>query len=313
MLKPSLTNTENRHGIRNNFFRAVGGLINSHRLGDMLLVSRLITADELRQALDLQKATREPLGKILVRQGVVSATQVYRKLAEQWCLKITAAGLTMVMQTLSPSSASAEDKDEPVRIAAAFAPAASKPLASDSSSYSGLFGATEVKSDDISAFTKWTSVSVRFESQMDAQSSSPRIQEWKSHLQSLQGRSVLEQIEGVNKYVNTVKYIEDKDNYHKSDYWGTPVEFFKKGGDCEDFAIAKYASLRALGLAPSQLRIAIVQDEIKNISHAILIVHAEGDTFILDNQDKRVRSMSEVTRYKPIFSINSAHWWRYKA
>ena len=44
------------------------------------------------------------------------------------------------------------------------------------------------------------------------------------------------------------------------DYWETPVEALWKGaGDCEDYAIAKYFSLRHLGVSSDKLRITYVK------------------------------------------------------
>ena len=70
--------------------------------------------------------------------------------------------------------------------------------------------------------------------------------------------------------------------------------------------------MRALGYSADQLRIAIVQDKIKNIPHAILIVYTDEGPFILDNQNKQVESAAAVTRYQPIFSLNSTSWWLHK-
>ena len=52
----------------------------------------------------------------------------------------------------------------------------------------------------------------------------------------------------VNRFVNGWAYRADADNYGRSDYWATPLEFFRRSGDCEDYVIAKYRSLRLLGL-----------------------------------------------------------------
>ena len=96
----------------------------------------------------------------------------------------------------------------------------------------------------------------------------------------------------------------------KSDYWATPVEFFNNGGDCEDYAIAKYASLRALGVPENRMRVAIVQDLKKNIPHALLIVYTNNGPVALDNQSQKVLQIGNIiNRYKPIFSINRTAWW----
>ncbi len=304
--------------LRKNFWRAVSLNMKGQKLGEMLVSSGLISADELFIALKEQKETGDQLGKILIRHGVVSAVQVYRKLAEQWCLRATTAGVAMMVQSLAINPAQAADENNitlaslsgQFKMASAVNPAAMgipKQI-----QHPGLFGTHEVRSNDISAFKKWSSVIARFEDQMKTQASTPRVQMWKSELQKMRGLSAREQIDTVNTYINKVRYIDDSKNYKKSDYWATPIEFFSRGGDCEDFAIAKYASLRALGFSSDQLRIAIVQDKIRNLAHALLIVYTDDGAYVLDNQNKNVESMESVTRYQPVFSINSDSWWLHK-
>jgi predicted transglutaminase-like cysteine proteinase len=299
-------NTPHRRG----FIRRVSGSFRTYRLGDLLVASGLLTDEQLQKALALQSSRRQPLGRILVEEGYVTAIQLYRKLGEQWCIKTSAAGVAFMLQTFTPSAARADDGTA-VRLAAAFSPAASQP-AQKKLDRPKLFGSMEIRSNDISSFTKWTTVMARFEQQMKSSGGDAQMQAWKAQLQSLSGASARDKVAAVNSYINQISYIEDSKNYGQSDYWATPVEFFRKGGDCEDFAIAKYASLRALGFSTEQLRIAIVQDKIKNIAHAILIVYTEDGTYILDNQDKRLRHAAEVTRYQPVFSINSTNWWLHR-
>lgn len=179
--------------------------------------------------------------------------------------------------------------------------------------YPKLFGSRETRSDDIKDFNKWTKVIALFDEQMAGTAAAlPQVVAWQKKIKSLRGKTHREQIEAVNAYLNAFKYIEDKDNYGKDDYWATPVEFLQRGGDCEDFAIAKYISLRQLGFSADELRVAIVEDKIKNIPHAILIVYADEGNFVLDNQNKQVRAMEAVNRYLPIFSINTTSWWLHR-
>ncbi|MCB1551178.1 MAG: transglutaminase-like cysteine peptidase, partial [Alphaproteobacteria bacterium] len=115
----------------------------------------------------------------------------------------------------------------------------------------------------------------RFNRDVTRESNNKILQQWKADLSDFRGQSVIEMADGVNTLLNKVKYIGDSRNWGKSDYWETPVEFLTRGGDCEDFAIAKYVSLRALGVPESLLRIAVVKDLEKGIPHAILIVYTE--------------------------------------
>ena len=298
--------------IHGNFIRSVGCSVRSYKLGDLLVNSGLITKCQLEKALQHQKETGIRLGKALVDQGSLSAVQLYRKLAEQWCIKASTAGMALMMQVVTPSAASAEQgAGQNVRMAAAFTTAAVRP-ALPKASAPGLFGTAEVKTNGVAMFPKWTSVMSRFDQQMKTQGNSTTVRNWKAQLEGLKGMSRAQQIEEVNRYMNNVRYVEDSRNYGKSDQWSTPIEFLTKGGDCEDFAIAKYASLRALGFSADQMRVAIVQDKIKNIPHAILIVYDGGHTYVLDNQDKATRNAESVSRYKPIFSLNSDSWWLHK-
>lgn len=306
--------------LQESFLRDLSRTCRTYKLGDLLVISRTINRYQLNLALTEQAQTGEQLGKILIRQGAVSAVQLYRKLAEQWCLKVSAAGITLLMQATAPSAAQADalstasnSLSAPFTLAAATIPANTFKTTPAPERYPALFGSQEVKSDDISAFRKWTSVIQKFEDQYKTVSAkSPRIMLWKAEIQKLRDKSPREQIEGVNDFLNTLTYKEDIANYGQSDYWSTPIEFLTRGGDCEDFAIAKYASLRALGFSSGQLRIAIVQDEIKNIPHAVLIVYSDDGNFVLDNQNKKTETIAAVTHYKPIFSLNSTSWWLHK-
>ena len=129
----------------------------------------------------------------------------------------------------------------------------------------------------------------------------------------MRGLPLESQVRRVNDLMNSVQYISDKRNWGRSDYWATPVEFITRGGDCEDFAIAKYAALRALGVPDSKMRVLILKDMQKNIPHAVLIVYTNEGPMILDNQIKTVRADNSIHHYKPIYSINRTSWWLHTA
>lgn len=312
---PSKTETIPTRGLKSHFFRSVSQSLHSHKLGDLLVASGLISGQQLERALEVQKVSGEQLGSILIRQKTLTAVQLYQKLAEQWCMKAATAGIAVMMQMSMPLPAQADEGDNDGARSNIEFTLASATVHAGIRSYPSLFGTEEVRSNDITAFKKWTDVMKRFEDQMHSVSAaSPRVMMWKEEIRRLRGKSAREQIAGINDFLNQVPYVEDIDNYGKSDYWATPIEFLTRGGDCEDFAIAKYASLRALGFSTDQLRIAIVKDRKKNdIMHAILVVYSDDGDFVLDNQDKQVEPMQQVSRYEPIFSINSSSWWRHHA
>ena len=111
--------------------------------------------------------------------------------------------------------------------------------------------------------------------------------------------------------MNKVTFVSDNENYGVNDKWATPMEFLAKGGDCEDYAVAKFISLRALGFSQDDMRLAIVYDNVMRMPHALLIVYDKDNMSVLDNQNPDVADAGEVTRYKPIYSISQVAWWRH--
>ena len=309
--------TNNKHfnqTPRRSFFKAVANRLKATRLGDLLVDSGLISSDQLTDALTAQRTQKKPLGQVLISLGVISPTTLYRKLAEQWVMKIAAAGFTMIISTttIAPRTASAEVVSKSAR--SAFSEALqTKNYKLDNVAYPAMFGTQETRSNDISGFNNWTGMLARFESGLDRGEGLNQMSALQSRLRHLQGQSLNAKIAGVNAMMNTKPYIEDSRNYGKSDYWATPVEFMQRGGDCEDYAIAKYVALRALDVPASQMRIAVVMDKTINQHHAVLVVYDnDGEAYVLDNQVKTVRPLESVKRYKPIFSINQQSWWLHK-
>lgn len=165
-----------------------------------------------------------------------------------------------------------------------------------------LFGYKEERKEGFSMFPQWVSVMRRHENDR----ASP---EWQQIIASLRGRGQREQVVGVNEFANRFRYVIDQDNYGRSDYWAIPREFLQLGGDCEDYAIIKYFSLRQLGFPPESLRIVVVQDTNLRIPHAILAVYLHNDILILDNQVAEIVSHRSVAHYAPVFSLNERNWW----
>jgi predicted transglutaminase-like cysteine proteinase len=85
-----------------------------------------------------------------------------------------------------------------------------------------------------------------------------RLTGWKELLASPKNSSLgdLEKLKLVNDFMHETPFYYDPVMWCMEDYWAKPVEFLANdGGDCEDFAIAKYFTLRALGVADDKLRI----------------------------------------------------------
>ncbi len=121
--------------------------------------------------------------------------------------------------------------------------------------------------------------------------------------------SPLDQLKMVNSFWNQWPYREDRDVYGKSDYWAIPAQFRKNSGDCEDYSIVKYFTLRALGFTPEQMRIVVLMETIRNMAHAVLVVYLDGDAYVLDNLSKNVLSHTRYKNYLPQFSVNEKNRW----
>ena len=107
-------------------------------------------------------------------------------------------------------------------------------------------------------------------------------------------KNVLKMVRKVNRNVNrSVRYIEDLRQYGRSEYWTLPT---RKGGDCEDIALLKKATLLERGVPPQALLVATVLDN-KRRNHAVLVLRTDAGDYVLDSANNRVRLWSN-TRYK---------------
>jgi predicted transglutaminase-like cysteine proteinase len=178
--------------------------------------------------------------------------------------------------------------------------------------YPRLFGAAETRYDDLTAFTKWSGVLERFRDTFEANKHKRHTRLWMEFLKAATELDRADKIKAVNSYMNKIKFKDDKDNYGMNDYWATPMEFLARGGDCEDYAVAKYISLRALGFTDAEMRLAIVYDHEMRMPHAVLVIYEQnGTTLVLDNQTQDVKQAAKIKRYQPIYSINQVAWWRH--
>ncbi|MEO0979831.1 MAG: transglutaminase-like cysteine peptidase [Pseudomonadota bacterium] len=119
------------------------------------------------------------------------------------------------------------------------------------------------------------------------------------------------QIPKVNELVNRLlAYQEDAALYGTGEHWASPAETLShRAGDCEDFAILKYALLRDLGINDDDMRIVALRDRAIRQFHAVLTVRHKGQWLVLDNRFSRVRFERDLPHYKPLYSVNAAGEW----
>ena len=130
------------------------------------------------------------------------------------------------------------------------------------------------------------------------------LDEFQAVIDSLRGADPYTQISEINSFVNGVRYRDDTRIWDKKDYWATPAEFFDRGGDCEDYVIAKYLALKALGIPVDDMRLLVLQDTRRGIPHAVLMVKQHDRELVLDNQDNGVSTLRQKSHYKVRYSLN---------
>src|SRR5271167_1979877 len=157
------------------------------------------------------------------------------------------------------------------------------------SSYPPLFGTRESFSTDLKPFFKWTGVMARFRAEL-SQATAPcpagiwvacEPVEWRQLLNEIDGLDLRAKLAHVNAALNRYPYALSVRNWGWSDYWETPFEFLRKGGQCQDYAIAKYLVLRAAGVPDALLRVVVLRDLQRRLDHAVLIAYVDGTVLLL--------------------------------
>lgn len=120
----------------------------------------------------------------------------------------------------------------------------------------------------------------------------------KKILKKLKKASTLKKLTIVNRWYNRIRYNSDKNIYNRSDYWATLYEFVgKNNGDCEDYTIAKYYTLKELGVDINRLKFTYVvykNQRGQKISHMVLSYlkvknpKTTRDILVLDNTVNKI-------------------------
>jgi predicted transglutaminase-like cysteine proteinase len=181
-----------------------------------------------------------------------------------------------------------------------------------------LLGTTEFRAPSLAALPQWQRVLQKIEAERTTYRAcaagagacpSRGAAAWQRMVSDQRGRAPFDQLDTINRFLNGWRYREDVANYGRRDYWATPLEFFLRSGDCEDYAIAKYVTLRQLGFAAAHLRIVVVHDKLRDLAHAVLAVYLDDQVYILDNLNTVVLPQEKATQYVPYYSINETTRW----
>lgn len=140
-----------------------------------------------------------------------------------------------------------------------------------------------------------------------------RIKAWQQLLLQLRYADEQTQLHAVNQFFNDkLRYTEDIDAWHDVDYWATPIESLRKGeADCEDYAIAKYFTLRQLGISEDKLRITYVKALRYNRAHMVLAWYLtpEAIPLVLDSLTNTISPATQRMDLLPVYSFNNTGLW----
>ena len=122
----------------------------------------------------------------------------------------------------------------------------------------------------------------------------------------------------VNRYINRRHYRRDRRGLSLSvatggearlrNHWVTLLDFLQKGGDCEDYAVAKYFLLRELGFPAEDMRVVVTYEKSARDFHAVLAIRRDdGSSWLLESDNTIVRG--NQYRYRFIYALNEEGIW----
>lgn len=144
-----------------------------------------------------------------------------------------------------------------------------------------------------------------------------RVKQWQVLMQTAKGLSDQEKLKKVNDFFNyRIKFVDDLRLWNVADYWATPLEFLARGqGDCEDYSIAKYFTLKELGVSEKKMRITYVKALKLNQAHMVLTYYSSPRDIpvVLDNLITEIKLATKRTDLMPVYSFNGMGLWIAKA
>ncbi len=139
-----------------------------------------------------------------------------------------------------------------------------------------------------------------------------RVFIWYQLINNYKNVPPLEKLERVNNFFNQLSFVNDIDLWGMEDYWATPIQMLSSnGGDCEDYSIAKYFTLREMGIPEEHMRLTYVKALQLDQAHMVLTYFPtpDSESLVLDNLDTEIRQSSDRTDLLPVYSFNGDGLW----
>jgi len=114
-------------------------------------------------------------------------------------------------------------------------------------------------------------------------------------------------LEKVNDFFNGTPYHSDQSVWGVSDYWATRLQFIGKDkGDCEDYVIAKYFTLKELGVPTSKLYMTYAKSLKFKVAHMVLTYYETPKSIplVLDNYNFKILPANQRDDLVPVYSFS---------
>lgn len=120
------------------------------------------------------------------------------------------------------------------------------------------------------------------------------------------GRSGRARVGLINRAADlAINPISDEMQWGVADHWSDPFETLQSNrGDCEDYAILKYAALLEAGIPSDDVKIVILKNLFPNEHHAAVATRVDDQWLILDNRTLTLVRDTDVTRAIPEFVLD---------
>lgn len=141
---------------------------------------------------------------------------------------------------------------------------------------------------------------------------SPAWQSLVAQVRRRGGSDLRHLVSATNALLNSLPYRSDRARFRRSDRWLDPESFLRAGGDCEDFAIAKYFLLRGLEVPAEQLRLVTGYDREGARAHALLAARVGGRVLVLDNRYRWPQPEDGFAGFRPRLAFNESGLWLYR-
>jgi predicted transglutaminase-like cysteine proteinase len=205
-----------------------------------------------------------------------------------------------------------------VSVMPAFAALTPATPTSTSAAMPALFNTQEAFHGDNAPFKQWGEMIGRANAEFAAPAAActarvPQcaMSEWSRLVAQIAPLPLRDKVIRVNAVLNSVPYVRTTRNWGRPMYWEAPLEFLSYGGQCQDYAIAKYIALRQAGVPAELMRLVVLRATSLGEDHAVLVVNVDGEALMLDNMRTGIIPTSDEASYRPYYSINELGWWQH--